>query len=220
MTATIYVLTDAVGVVRYVGQTRIDVEQRLRRHWVTALAGAREHRAVWMRAVHAAGGAVVIRAIDCVPSNEADAAEVAHVAKYLALGCDLTNRTAGGRGNRSWEVSDETRRKMSASASRRKVSPEGSRRRGDAIRGSEKHRLFRIRLHASNRRPCSPETRRRISAALRGEPSSRSSLTWAIVEDIRTRFMAGAQQAELCRIFHMTPPTIHNIVRFKTWVPA
>lgn len=56
----IYALTDSrSGQVRYVGQTSVALDLRLRRHWITAEAGAREHRAVWMRSVRAGGGEVL-----------------------------------------------------------------------------------------------------------------------------------------------------------------
>jgi len=223
--ATIYALCDSresdpVKRVRYVGQTRIVLAQRLRRHWVTALAGAKEHRAVWMRSVRCAGGDVLIVAIDCVPSADADSAETAHIARYRALGCDLTNRTDGGRGRRSWEVSPETRRKMSESAQRRGAhSPEMYQRVGSILKASAAHQAHMRRMHERNRGVTrTPEQRARISQSLRGEANGQNVLTWAMAALIREKYAAGAVQIHLAREFGCSPATIHGVVHGHRWI--
>ena len=222
-TATIYVLCDSriddpVRRVRYVGQTRVDLPRRLQRHWVTALAGAREHRAVWMRSVQAGGGTVVIEAITEVPFQYADNAEIEHVARMRALGCDLTNRTDGGRGKRGWNVSDETRAKMRHSAARRRASVETRQRMSAAIRSSAKHQAHLAQLHQSNRKPCPDETRRRISEALLGEGNGQNVLTWETAAQIRARFAAGERQAHLARQYGCSPATVCEVVHGRRWV--
>jgi len=223
--ATIYALCDSrvsdpVKRVRYVGQTRLPLEHRLRRHWVTAIAGAKEHRAAWMRAVKAAGGDVSIVALAVVPAVEADVAESAHIAQFSSLGCDLTNRTEGGRGRRGWEVSLETRQKMRESAARRRATPATRQRMSEAIRNSEAHKRHRERLHRLNRRPCPLQTRQRISAALKGERNGQNVLTWDVVRQIRERYAAGAVQTHLALEFECSPATIHGVVHGLRWVSA
>jgi len=223
--ATIYVLCDSrvadpIARVRYVGQTRIALDRRLYRHWVTATAGAREHRAVWMRAVKAAGGDVLIAEVDRVPFYEADAAETTHVARFRALGCDLTNRTDGGRGKRGWDVSPETRRKMSEAAKRRPPrSPEVCRKIGDWLKADPTHRLHMRTMHQGNRgRTRTPEQRERISQSVRGEKNGKKVMTWDTVVIIRARYAAGAVQSHLAREFKCSPATIHAVVHRLRWV--
>lgn len=224
--ATIYTLCDSrvadpINRVRYVGQTRIALAQRLHRHWITALAGAKEHRAVWMRSVKAAGGDVLITAIVRVPAHEADAVEIEQIARFLALGCDLTNRTDGGRGRRGWTVSAATRQKMRESASRRiAASPATRQKMSAAIRASESHRAHLRTLHQLNRRPCRPVTRQRISEALRGEQNGQNVLTWQTVAEIRQRYARGIRQAVLSREFHCSAATICAVVHNRRWVSA
>lgn len=217
--ATIYVLVDGrTGEVRYVGQTRIELALRLARHWVTAMAGAHEHRAAWMRSVKAAGGDVVIRAIESCNPDTIDDAEMSHIARYLSLGCDLTNRTAGGRGKRAWVASAETRLKMSESASRRRVSPETRAKMGAAIRASERHKRHRERLHRLNRRPCKAETKRSISDALRGDSNPNKVLSMAVAAEIRSSYDAGVRQCDLARDYQCSAATIHAVVRRQRWM--
>lgn len=221
-TVTIYALSDSrePTKIRYVGQTRLQLDCRLRRYWVTALAGAREHRAVWMRSVKAAHADVLIQAVEAVPIADADMAEIAHVAHYRAVGCDLTNRTDGGRGRVGCEISDETRQKMRESASRRKASPETRRKLSEGVRNSERHKAHLRRLHLLNSRPCTEVTRARISAALRGEGNGLNVLTWSDVAIIRERYAAGAVQAHLAREYGCSGATIHRVVHGHGWVPA
>jgi len=226
-TATIYALCDSrivdpITSVRYIGQTRIALDQRLKRHWVTALAGAREHRAVWMRAMRAAGVEVLILSLGRVPSDEADAAESTQIARFRALGCDLTNRTDGGRGRRGWEVSAATRRKMSESARRRGAhSAEAYRKAGETIKANPTHRRHLENMHERNRGTTrTPTQRERIGHALRGERNGQAVLTQESVATIRARYAAGVRQAQLVRDFKVSPATIHRVVHYNGWVSA
>ena len=153
----IYALVDAhssdpVERYRYVGQTRLDPAKRLHRHWITALAGAKEHRACWMRAMQKGGREITVEVLDLVMDYEVDAAECRHIRRLRALGCDLTNRTDGGRGRRGWTTSPETRQRQREAAQRRRATPETRAKMSAAIRASEKHRAHLRRLHELNRK--------------------------------------------------------------------
>ena len=224
ITATIYALCDSrepdpVLRIRYIGQTRLPLSGRLHRHWITALAGAREHRAVWMRAMRRAGAEVLIVAVqEHVASTEADGAEMSHIARLRQLGCDLTNRTDGGKGH-AGEVSAETRRKMSEAAKRRGPHPPDVYRRiGEILKNRPTHQRHMQRLHRLNSRPCPTERRRRISATLRGEGNGQNVLTWDAVDVIRARYASGVRQAQLVREFQVSPGTIHRVVHRNGWV--
>lgn len=224
-TAVIYALVDAhcsdpIERYRYVGQTRVHPDARLRRHWITALAGAREHRAVWMRAMQRNEREVAIEVLDLVPFYEADEAEVRHIRRFRSIGCDLTNRTDGGRGRRGWVISEKTRERMRAASSRRSVSAETRLKMSEAIRASEKHRAHLKRLHEANRRPCAPETRQKISMANRGDTNAHAVLTWDAADEIRRRYAAGERQDHLARAFGCSTVTIHNVVKGKSWIRA
>jgi hypothetical protein len=224
-TAVIYALVDAhcsdpIERYRYVGQTRVHPDARLRRHWITAMSGAKEHRAAWMRAMQRNEREVAIEVLDLVPFYEADDAEMRHIRRFRAIGCDLTNRTDGGRGRRGWVVSEETRERMRVASSRRRASSETRRKMSESIRASEKHRAHLKRLHEANRRPCALETRQKISVANRGESNPHAVLTWQSADEIRQRYATGERQAHLARAFGCSTVTIHNVVTGKTWIRA
>jgi hypothetical protein len=221
--SVIYALVDAdcsdpVERYRYVGQTRLDPAKRLEKHWITAAAGAKEHRAVWMRAMRRHEREVGLEVIDFVPFYEADDAEIRHIRRLRQMGCDLTNRTDGGRGRRGWSISEETREKMRAASSGRRVSPETRQKMSASIRASEKHQAHLRRLHNLNRRPCPEETRRKISAANRGDTNASAVLTWAAADEIRHRYAGGERQAHLARAFGCSAVTVHNVVKGRSWV--
>jgi hypothetical protein len=221
--AIIYALVDAecsdpVARVRYVGQTRLHPEMRLYRHWLTADAGAREHRAVWMRAMKRHGREVVWQPLDLVPYYEADSAEQYHIRRLRAMGCDLTNRTDGGRGKRGWVPSDATIAKMRAAGKGRLITLETRAKMSASIRSSAKHRQHLKRLHQLNRRPCPPETRARISAALAGDGNGHTVLTWEKVAAIRARYSEGERIVDLARAFGCSNPTIHQVVHYRSWI--
>lgn len=214
-------ITDPVARIRYIGQTRIALTRRLIRHWITALAGAKEHRAVWMRSMKGSGGEVLIELIETVPSAHADTAESECIARVRARGADLTNRTDGGRGRRGWEISPETRQKMRNSASKRRASLATRRKMSDAIKASVRHREHRDRLHQFNTgAKRSLETRARIRRGVSGEQNGHAVMTWHTASAIRQRYADGTKQVHLARDFNCSPATIHAIVRQQRWVPV
>jgi flavodoxin len=55
---------------------------------------------------------------------------------------------------------------------------------------------------------------------LSGENGTNSKLTWNDVEEIRHWIQQGWNQTELAKKYKVSPRTISDIVRFRTWVPA
>lgn len=158
--------------------------------------------------------------VDCVPYDQSDAAEIAHIAAFRAQGCDLTNRTEGGRGRRSSEVSEETRRKMSESAKRRGAhAPSVYQKLSEQFKASERHQMHMRKMHQSNvGRKRTPEQIDRLSRSLRGDKNGQNVLTWDVVPVIRERFASGAKQAHLALEFNCSPATINAVVRNQRWV--
>ena len=97
MTISIYVLSGADGV-RYVGQTVLSAEMRLRYHLTDAKKAPINQRRQWVLAQSAAGrlSIAVVRTVDRMGADEA---ERAAILEYRALGHDLLNIRAGGRGS-------------------------------------------------------------------------------------------------------------------------
>jgi hypothetical protein len=226
-TAVIYALCDSreadpVRRVRYIGQTVRSLARRLKIHWQTANAGAREHRATWMRSVRAGGGEVLVEALEFVSAADADAAEMRLIAEWRERGSDLTNSTAGGGGARQVSISAETRAKMSLSASRRRASPQARRAMSAAISAAFSTPEKRAQLRALQLgRTRSAETRAKMSTARRGEGNGLSKLSWDAVERIRQRYAAGGiSLAALGREFGVSSPTVHRVVHHRGWVAA
>lgn len=223
--ATIYALCDSrisdpILRVRYIGQTFRELDVRLGCHWRSARFGNTEHRAAWMRSMERAGAAVLIVPIkEHVAATDADLQEIEQIARFRALGCDLTNRTDGGYGHKGKFCTAETRKKMSESARRRIFTPEWRAKMIAGIRASAKVRANLDRIHRFNcGKPKSIEHREAISAALRGEANGKHILTWESVGDIRSRYDAGIRQSELVKAFGVSPATIHRIVHNHGWV--
>ena len=251
--ATIYVLCDSreadpIKRVRYVGRTVRTVDTRLRHHWrYTNGEGGEGHRAAWMRSVVAGGGEVILSVVAVVPASQMDAAEMEHVAKYRALGCDLTNKTDGGGGSFGYRATDETRRKLS-------VSHRGQ----QSHLGIPQSEETRAKLRAANLgKKASQETCDKISAALRGHIVSpevrakislshrgiglglhmtdearrnhaeacrvgkRAKLSWASVATIRALHAGGGlTHRSIGHAFGVSGPVIANIVNLRTWISA
>lgn len=176
---------------------------------------------MWMRSLARAGADVLIVPItEGIHPSLADAVEIQHIAKYRELGCDLTNRTDGGRGRLGRGVSDDTRRKMSESAKRRPPRGEEARRRfNESWKANPNNAAKLAVLHKRNiGRERTPEWRRRISESLRGERNGQNVVTWEFVDSIRERYAAGAVQMHLAREFGCSPATVNAIVHNKRWV--
>jgi hypothetical protein len=110
----VYGLCDPLmpGVVRYVGSC-MNLQIRLANHRVkTTTADARSR---WVASVASQGRKIeAIILAHASSEQEADALERHYVELFRSYGWDITNSTTGGRKDFEW--SEESRRKMSASA--------------------------------------------------------------------------------------------------------
>lgn len=115
MTVKIYVLKDErfdneLHSVRYVGQTRLPLSDRLRMHRRDALALKENNRRVrWLTWMCHNKLPVSIVEIADVSLEEANDAERQWIAYFYSVGCDLVNATDGGRA--ATRVGEETRQK-------------------------------------------------------------------------------------------------------------
>jgi group I intron endonuclease len=122
MSASIYVLVDPrTGDIRYVGFTLKTLEARLGIH---LRAGGSNHRVNWIKSLRRCGHAPVIRLVQMVTVDACEAAEVYWIGYFKSIGCDLVNMTNGGKSKIGYKTTEETRRKMSESATGKKWSLE------------------------------------------------------------------------------------------------
>ena len=247
--ATIYALCDSrvsdpIARVRYVGRTVKSGATRLRRHKHDANVGRiHDERSVWWRSVVAGGGCVLLEVIAHVPVADMHAAEIAAIATYRALGCNLTNSAEGGGGVLGCRPSAATREKLriahlgNKSALGHRLTPETRaylralslgvtpsietrRKMSESAKVALRDPAVRERRRQGSRgRVVSAVARANMSKARRGEGSGRAAkLTWAQVATIRARYAAGERQYLLARDFQVSRPAMHAIVHGRTWV--
>ncbi len=245
--ATIYVLCDSriadpIARVRYVGRTVKPVAARLRRHKHDANVGRiHDRRSLWWRSVVAGGGSVTLEVIAQVSIIDMHAAEVAAIATYRSLGCDLTNSTEGGGGILGYRPSAATREKLRLShlgkqshlGHRHTVETRARLRAlslGVRPSAETRHKMsesakavLRDPAVRERRRQgrlghvASPEARANMSKARRGEGCAWAKFTSVQVAAIRERYAAGERQSHLAREFQCAPATMHAIVHGRTW---
>jgi group I intron endonuclease len=154
MTSTIYGLADPIEPrrIRYVGQTRKALCERLKAH---RRDKKKSHKRNWIIALKRDGRLPIIIPLEICESDQANERERYHIAKCRAEGHLLLNHTDGGDGMRNWSPSEETRRRMSEAGKgkRHNLSQEGRRAISEYMRN----------------RVVSDETRRRISKAKKGK---------------------------------------------------
>jgi hypothetical protein len=158
-TWTVYKLTDSrtPSDIRYVGITSGTLTRRLAQH---KGASGNNYRTNWIRSVLRAGADVVIcPLVTDLSESQAKAMEVELIAKYRSLGSRLVNSTDGGDGNVGWNPSNETRKRMAASASKAMTLE------------------HRVRLSLIQKSLVTPEVRERIGASHRGKTMSGESRT-------------------------------------------
>lgn len=148
----VYILTDPrrhiarTKRIRYVGQTKQDLNKRLYQHIIKCDSPSQKQRYVnsWIRKLLNAGVKPKIRKVaSCVTREKVDNAERKYIQYLSKRGYRLTNLTSGGDGH--FEMSEVTRKKMS-----------------DSHKGAKNH--FYGRKH-------SEETKRKISEANKGKSS-------------------------------------------------
>ncbi len=151
--STIYVLLDANNLPRYVGQTRLTLAERLRRHVnVARKPSETSHRCNWIRKCLSEGHTPVIEAWQEVEGTQKDVDDAER--KWIdilknVMGLKLTNSQMGGEG---MSMTDETKQKISRGNKGKVRSPE-----------------MRARWSAAHKgKVISVETRQKISDANRG----------------------------------------------------
>lgn len=172
------------GVFRYVGQTSVSLDERLRGHLKDALKrGRKSHKCDWIRKAYAEGREVQAAAIAFASTTaEADALEIRYIQELRSLGFDLTNHAPGGSTVRGLKWSEESRKRASEAAKRRAPTKHteefkkqlGDRRRGILVSDETRKRLSDAMIG----RPNTEEQKRKISEtwkkriAERGHPAS------------------------------------------------
>lgn len=113
MATTIYGLIDPANptMVRYIGQTRKRLGDRLKEH---CRDKKKSHKRNWIIGLAREGRQPDILALATCTDAAADEQERLHISQHRESGCELLNHTDGGDGMRNWKPSDATRQKMSA----------------------------------------------------------------------------------------------------------
>jgi predicted GIY-YIG superfamily endonuclease len=154
--AWIYFLIDPrTGDVRYIGYS-YRPETRLTQHINESLSAGNSHKLRWIRKLARLGLAPELVLIEQVERGLAPSREIEYIALAKTLGWSLVNGTAGGDGvtNPSIALRKKIGRAVSASYRSRSLSDETRRKLiASARRGG----------HAASHSPASEETRRKIS---------------------------------------------------------
>lgn len=147
------------GDLRYIGKTVKTLRQRLRGHLFDSKKKS-NHRERWVNSLLSRGLEPIIEEFDAV-AGDGSAEEVACIGVAKALGCRLTNGTAGGDGATGRALSPETKRKI-GDANKKQVGAKRSAqmkaRLSDALKGNTR----------CTGRALSETHKRRISEALKG----------------------------------------------------
>lgn len=114
----VYVLTDPryPSDVRYVGITN-NPKQRLKDHIQKSKRG-KTHKASWIKSLLNDGLKPAMTTIDETDEDNWQQCEIAWIAYYREMGCDLVNGTDGGEG--CINPSEDTRKRLSESNPRKK----------------------------------------------------------------------------------------------------
>lgn len=161
--AAVYVLTDAIGRIRYVGKTVKTLSQRYSGHLCKARKGDRTYRSNWIRSLAAAP---CIKTLFTVCAEQSAEAERFIISLMRSAGMELVNTTDGGDGTLGKRHSEETKARISASLRGQIVPREAIERMVRANLGrplSAEHRK-KISLSHATRPPLSPETRAKYRA--------------------------------------------------------
>lgn len=164
----IYVLKDPeTGEVRYVGKTKLTLEQRLKQH---LRRKTKDHKGCWVESLKTKNLIPVMESIERVSDETWVAREMYWIQYYKELDAKLVNSNDGGEG--SHNPTAEVRAKMSAAQKGKKFSAE--------------HRA-KIASAAKNR-SMSPESRAKLSAAAKNISAETSAKrTTALKGKVRTK---------------------------------
>jgi hypothetical protein len=178
----IYLLSDPrTRKIRYVGQTSKTLERRLRTHLHSA-PHRKTHVSRWITSLLTEGVVPEIHAVEqgIEDPDVLDALEKAWIIYGREYGWDLTNNAAGGRVNRGFRATEETRAKLREAHLGKTMSTETRQRMSAAQAGHTRH---------------TPETRAAVSAVHKGKVVSQETREKmrqaAILRDPATRYKGG-----------------------------
>jgi hypothetical protein len=103
---SIYTLSDpTTGAIRYVGQTKNNLKDRLMQHKSRPPC---KRLAEWIKALSSTGVQPVITEVEVVEWEDRYIAEKKHIERFVSEGCDLLNRSNHPNRRKEWE--EEERR--------------------------------------------------------------------------------------------------------------
>ena len=183
--AHIYGLCDPITQqLRYVGKTN-DPKKRLQAH-LRCREKEKSYLTNWIKSLKAAGRKPEIFVIEDIPEAEWQEAEQFWISYFRAIGANLVNMLPGGMGGavRGREITEETRKKISAALSGEKHFNYGkpSPKRGIPVSPEQiaKMRAANLGRPAHNKgKKATEETRRKLSEAHKGHPSNMTPETEA-----------------------------------------
>lgn len=189
MSTTVFIYSlshPETGEVRYVGLTR-NATRRIQQY---RYKGHTKHLDNWLKSIRAIGREVQLSILETVDESISDVAERKWIAHYKAQGAALINFTDGGE--RSCVVSEETRKKLSAS-----WTPERRQKNAEMIKAAwtpERKKRFReiMRARAKPKPPVDYDARRR-------RRSERSKEMWKNPE-IAARITVAARASGIAAI--------------------
>lgn len=118
MKTKIYILTDQMNNVRYVGKTVQPLQERLCAHIYESRGSNKRHKSNWIRTLIKTGSKPLISLIEEVDGDGCKE-ETKWITHYKSIGVDLTNATEGGEwqiGQQPWnkgkKLSNEHKRKI------------------------------------------------------------------------------------------------------------
>lgn len=185
-------------------------------------------------------------AYDNVPINYLDIMEILTIASYNSYKNGY-NSTEGGKTNRGYKHSKETKAKLSKMRLGSKLSKETKQKISKALKGlqvGEKHPMYgkcfsqktrdnmslarlgkkhsektKQKISESQKgRVFAGSTKQKMSEAKRGEKCYSAKLTWAKVKKIRAEYATGKYlQRELAKKYKVSETTISYIVNNITW---
>ncbi len=109
-----YLLDPETFTIRYIGQTKKSIDQRLKEHiWHAVHFKGRSHRFSWIRSLLSRGLEPIIKLRAIVQLDNAAEIERDLIKSHRNLGTNLVNDTDGGDGTGGHKQSEETKTKIS-----------------------------------------------------------------------------------------------------------
>ena len=200
----IYSIEYPEGNIRYIGKTKLLVEDRLLQHMKAAKCGVKSYSKDWLRSLLKQGNTPVIKTLDIVDESDWQFWEIYYISLYKSWGFSLTNHTVGGEGididsirrghatrkarlmsgeivvwnkGRTGIYSEEHRRHLSELASKRIQSEESNKKRSDKQKGLKRSEITKQKMSKSFKgRIIREETKEKISKTLTGRKQTEDQI--------------------------------------------